>query len=252
MLLQYIKNINQIENESDYDTAVDMTHYTFQKNEYFFETPKGVQLIVSSMHESSHTFIEPAPNKEQSQIPADTSQKNSLKYNNFQDESSESLKTSYHIEVVMPLELYSFSVENFKTYLKNDPLFNEYNFINSDQYIEPNLEYPQCSKEDIISLLNNIQKHNLRKNDFFEVPLTDTLQEQLNLFEIKAEHIIKNNLAVLDQNKINRTEAQKLIDVIKLEENVSNQSDIEKNKEVESKESFSSTLLNKIKKTFKR
>lgn len=60
MRLKVIDVQSKSESESDYETAVDMSHWSMQSSTVLFETPSGVRFLVSSRAEQvTHSYIEP-------------------------------------------------------------------------------------------------------------------------------------------------------------------------------------------------
>jgi len=60
MLLKIIDIAGENEHESDYETAVDLSHWSMQSRSILFESLGGVRFIVTSRHEQvTHSYMEP-------------------------------------------------------------------------------------------------------------------------------------------------------------------------------------------------
>lgn len=241
MKLKFIKHFSIKENDSDYDTAVDISHYHSENHEYQFETEHGAIVTFQyNLQSSSSSYLEPDFD-EPSNLPVGgygiDQQGNEFSYKTHLNNDHNS-QSSYHISLINTLKNHEFTVEEFEIYI-NEFENNEHNgylsYVNShelknkygmddeiiyqlniyhaqhsqfDSYYETNehCKFPICTKEELASVIDNFTI--FKKSEIYEIILPLSLEKQLIELDQLNHTIIEHNSHVIPVNKLHYEQAK--------------------------------------------
>lgn len=106
MLMKVVDIHCRSDSESDYDTAVDMSHWSLQAQTTLLETAIGVHLAIEETHTSvTHSYLEPDFDLIESG--------GDVIYLSHADRSKDSDSSSYSVEVIMPTLIPEISSKDF-------------------------------------------------------------------------------------------------------------------------------------------
>lgn len=223
MLLKIIDVAVENERESDYETAVDLSHWSMQSCAILFESPGGVRFVSTSRHEQvTHSYMEP-----DFDLLEETGQ---TVYQTHSDHSKDRFTDECYFSglfVASPLKQVSASdfmmvfMESFDSawdiyfdesmprdvslrvaaHLSGEdgrPRLAGLKFEGGDHLVQPNLIEVRLSQQDIESLCDL----DVRVGAQSEVVLPPSLESAILVAEKRHAQIIANNSDVAANNRV--------------------------------------------------
>ncbi|MBC7475266.1 MAG: hypothetical protein H7263_13325 [Candidatus Sericytochromatia bacterium] len=205
MKLQFIEKNSDYESESDYDTAIDMSHWTRNSFEYVFKTDRKV-LITFFGNEEATSYSSHDENDDE----------DGPMYKSSRSSSGENkVVNDYSLLIFLENEIKATSAETFKEKIISRDGFNEYENYIHNKYSEihsnlDNFNIPMDDEElDIINKYKNVQK--FKKLDFYDLPLSEEAINAIIKFEDKNSLIVEKNIITKASNFENMQLAQDII-----------------------------------------
>lgn len=274
MKLKLVDYQSYSDTESDYDTAVDLAHYTMQDLQYIFETSNNTTIILCiSDTTTTKSYLEPDFNEIEQDFKKGEVKDNYQYHSQPSEQEPESSKT-FRMEFVVPGEITSLTVEEMESYIKYFKLAEQYNIENIDPYncLDRTLYHKlaiyqedECgvpdhcislniNKEQLDDMLNKFPQ-NFKEGDVIDITLHQNIERQINDLENEKEKILLDNEIFRKSNQENYDQAIGVLETKKLAtvlENATNPNKDYDNKLTENTElETKSTILSKLRKMFK-
>lgn len=190
----YIKTETQSESEADYETAIDIAYYTFNKTEHLFKL-KSVNLSFV-MEENNTTTASMEEDYDE-----ETGKTNGWKQINNNDESS---SINYFIQLSLPEKIALLSQEKALSSLKHKYEYIDYNY----QMYE---ERYSLSENDFKIIDDYIVKNHLEKNKECEIITSSKLNELIDNINNEIIETLRKNVINAQENLSMIENAKKIL-----------------------------------------
>jgi hypothetical protein len=194
MRFTFINQSSRSEQESDYETAVDMSHWSFHETIYTLKTPTGLLIdLVETDEHVTHSYYE--PDFEHMDKTGETV------YEQHRDSSNDKNTQTWRATVSMPMKLPLMNVQDFLhlDLMKHNP-DKAYEFSNQAKlwdyqefvggYCEEETTL-SLSHDDIRNMMDQIYASQVKKG--FSIDLTLSSQAENTIKETSAEHFALQN-----------------------------------------------------------
>lgn len=190
----FINQGGRSEQESDYDTAVDMSHWSFYEATYTLQTPTGLKIELISTHEHvTHSYYEPDFDR--------MDKTGETVYQQHSDHSNDNTTENWRATATMPMVLPEMSAQDFlhldliaQNNQKAQEFANQAKLWDYQEfkagYCEEETEL-SLSQEDIQSMIEQISQAKVKKG--FSIELTLSEQANTMIKQISEEHLNLQN-----------------------------------------------------------
>lgn len=209
MRFTFINQSGRSEQESDYDTAVDMSHWSFHETIYTLKTPTGLLIdLIETEEHITHSYYE--PDFEHMDKTGETV------YQQHRDNSNDNNTQNWRAMVSMPMKLPLMSAQDFlhldlithnsdKAYeLSNEAKLWDYQeFIGGYCEEETTLS---LSHEDIASMMEQIHASKVKKGFSIDLELSPQAENIISTTSAKHFALQNNNLETRLNNRCSEAE----------------------------------------------